>query len=408
MSAARPLALADIEAAAVGLEGEILRTPTLYSPQLSALTGANVWVKYENMQATGSFKERGAFTRMAALTPKERAGGVVAMSAGNHAQAVAYHARKLGVAATIVMPERTPFVKVAATEAYGASVVLSGATLAEAAEACAVLAGEGRTLIHPYDDPLVMAGQGTVALEMLDDAPDLEVLVVPIGGGGLISGMATVAASRGVRVNGVEAALYPSAHAALMGKDAVCGGTTLAEGIAVKHVGIRPLAVIRALVERVIVVDETLLERAVNAYLTQQKTMAEGAGAAPLAAVLAEPHAFAGQNVGLVLCGGNIDPRLAASIMVRELARAGRIVSLDAHFPDGPGRLAALASAIGAAGGNILEVAHDRLSPNKPAREASVRLTIETKDDAHTAAVLAKLQETGATCRLADNVDARF
>ncbi|MBJ3778185.1 threonine ammonia-lyase [Acuticoccus mangrovi] len=408
---ASAISFADIADAALQLQGMVLHTPCLPAPRLSALTGANVWVKYENLQPIGAFKERGAVIKLASLTEAERAAGVTAMSAGNHAQAVAYHAARLGISATIVMPERTPFVKVAATEAHGARVVLSGETLAESAVACAELAAaEGRIIIHPYDDPAIIAGQGTVGIEMLEAVPELDTIVVPIGGGGLIAGIATAARhiKPSIRIIGVEAALYPSAHAALAGREARCGGTTLAEGIAVKAVGKLTLPIIRELVERIILVDEPTLERAVNAHITLQKSMAEGAGAAGLAAMLTEPDHFRGRNVGLVLCGGNIDPRLLASIMVRELARERRIVSLEASFADEPGVLARLTSAIGAAGGNILEVTHNRLALTHLARETAVRLTIETRDDRHTDAVMEGVRATGLTINLTDHVDGRF
>jgi threonine dehydratase len=402
---------AAIEAAARQLQGVVLRTPCLAAPRLSQLTAANVWVKYENLQPVGAFKERGAFIRLSALTAEERRAGVAAMSAGNHAQAVAYHAARLGISATIVMPERTPFVKIAATEAHGARIVLAGETLAESAVACAELAREeGRIVIHPYDDPRIICGQGTVGLEMLEAVPELDMIVVPIGGGGLIAGIATAARAvkPDVRIIGAEAALYPSAHAALRGVEAHCGGTTIAEGIAVKKPGALTLPIIADLVERIILVDEPALERAVNAYLTLQKTVAEGAGAAGLAAMLTEPDLFAGRNVGLVLCGGNIDPRLLASIMVRELARQKRIVAIEADFPDEPGVLARLTTAIGGEGGNILEVTHHRLSLDHLARETSVRLTVETRDDRHTEAIFAAVQATGLRVRLSDHVDGRF
>ena len=402
---------AGIEDAAIRLAGVTLRTPCLPAPRLSALTGANVWVKYENMQAVGAFKERGAYIKLTSLTPEERARGVATMSAGNHAQAVAYHAARLGISAKIVMPERTPFVKVSATQALGATIVLAGETLAESGDACAELAArEGRVVIHPYDDPHIITGQGTIGLEMLEDVPELDVLVVPIGGGGLIAGIAT--AARGIkpdiRIIGTEAALFPSADAALRGVQAECGGTTIAEGIAVKRPGALTLPIIADLVERIVLVEEPALERAVNAFATLQKTVAEGAGAAGLAAMLTEPEPFAGRNVGLVLCGGNIDPRILASIMVRELARQKRIVSIEADFPDEPGVLARLASAIGETGGNILEVTHHRLSLQHLARETSTRLTVETKDDAHTDEVFAAVQATGLKVRLSDHVDGRF
>src|SRR5437764_804019 len=281
--------LADIEAARRTIGAQVLRTPMLPAPKLSALTGAQVWVKYENLQVTNSFKERGAVAKLATLSTAERARGVIAMSAGNHAQAVAYHARRLGIPATIVMPVTTPFVKVAATQAYGATVVLDGETITEAQERAAAIAAEHSLVwVHPYDDADVIAGQGTIALEMLEEAPDLDVLVVPIGGGGLIAGNAI--AARGIRpaieIVGVECALYPSMFNALKGARRAVGGPTLAEGIAVKNVGKLALPVVRELVREIILVDEPLIERAVNIFLTLQKTMAEGAGAAGLAAML--------------------------------------------------------------------------------------------------------------------------
>ncbi len=405
------ITVTDIEAAASRLRGVVLPTPCLPAPRLSALTGANIWVKYENLQAVGSFKERGAVNRLFALTPAERAAGVCAMSAGNHAQAVAYHANRMGIRAVIVMPERTPSVKVAATEAHGAQVVLAGETLLESAAECETLAArDGLVLIHPYDDPLVMAGQGTIGLEMLADAPDLDTIVVPIGGGGLISGIAIAchAANPNIDIIGVEAALFPSAHAAIHGTGAACGGSTLAEGIAVKCVGSHTLPVIAEHVSHIALVGEPSLERAVNAFITLQKTMAEGAGAAGLAAVLDDPDRFAGRNVGLVLCGGNIDPRLLASIMVRELARERRIVTLAARYVDEPGLLSKLTAAIASEGGNILEVVHNRLSLNHLARETGIRLTIETRDDAHTERVMDAVRRTGLDATLTEQVDGRF
>ena len=408
---AEPISLAAIEAAAERLAGVALRTPCLPAPRLSAMTGANVWVKYENLQPVGAFKERGAYLKLSSLNATERAAGVIAMSAGNHAQAVAYHAARLGIAATIVMPERTPFVKIAATEAHGATIVLAGETLLEAGEACKEIAErEGRILIHPYDDPQIICGQGTIGLEMLADVPELETIIVPIGGGGLISGIATaVKATRPeIEIVGVEAAFYASASAAVAGREPVFGGSTIAEGIAVKGIGRLTLPIIKALISRIVLVEEAELERAINAYLTLQKTMAEGAGAAGLAALLTDREPFRGRNVGLVLCGGNIDPRLLASIMVRELARERRIISLQCSFTDEPGVLARLTAAIATAGGNILEVVHDRLSLNHLARETSVRLTIETRDDRHTKRVLDELGGCGLAIELADHVDGRF
>jgi threonine dehydratase len=389
-----PITLKDIELARRVIKGAVLRTPMLPAPRLSALTGADVYVKYENLQVTNSFKDRGALVKLTALTEVERQRGVIAMSAGNHAQSVAYHAARLGIPATIVMPVTTPFVKVAATRSHGAEVVLEGDTVADAQARCEVMQAErGMTLVHPYDDPLIMAGQGTLALEMLEDAPDLDCIVVPIGGGGLISG--TAIAARGVKpdieIIGVEAALYPAVWNALHGKQLAIGGPTLAEGIAVKNVGRLTLPVIRDLVADVMLVDEAHLERAVNAYLTLQKTMAEGAGAAGLAALLAHPERFAGRKVGLILCGGNIDPRILASIMVRELDRDSRIVSFRLTIPDRPGVLGLIATKLGALGANILEVDHRRLFLDVPAKGAKLDVTIETRDAGHADEIMAAL-----------------
>jgi len=390
--------LADIEAAQRLLGGQILRTPMLPAPRLSALTGAQVFVKYENLQVTNSFKERGALVKLSALTADERRRGIVAMSAGNHAQAVAYHAARLGIPATIVMPVTTPLVKVAATRSHGAKVVLEGESIADAEVACEKLMHErALTLVHPYDDPLVIAGQGTIALEMLEDAPELEVLVIPIGGGGLISGNAI--AARGLNgtidIVGAEAALYPSMWNALTGGRREIGGPTLAEGIAVKNVGKLTLPIIRELVAEIVLVDEAQLERSVNAYLTLQKTMAEGAGAAGLAAMLAKPERFAGKRVGLILCGGNIDPRILASIMVRELEREHHIVSFRLIIPDRPGMLGQIATRLGELGANILEVEHKRLFLDVPAKGTSLDVTVETRDAAHAAEVFSALTADG-------------
>jgi threonine dehydratase len=390
--------LDDVRDAARLLEGRVIRTPFLPAPKLSALTGCDVSVKYENLQVTNAFKERGAYVKLTALSAEERASGVIAMSAGNHAQAVAYHARGLGVPATIVMPVTTPFVKVAATRGYGARVVLAGETVAEAqVEAQRIAAEEGLVWVHPYDDFDVIRGQGTIALEMLADDPAIDTLVVPVGGGGLIAGMATVAKALkpDIRIVGVEAALYPSLWAARRGEVAVCGGNTLAEGIAVKTIGRLPLAVARTLVDDVVLVDEVHLERAVNAFLTLQKTMAEGAGAAGLAALLASPGRFAGRRVGLVLCGGNIDPRILASIMIRELARAEQIVAVRVTTPDRPGVLGEITTIIGALGGNILQVSHHRTFLSVPAKGTSVDISFETRDGAHAAEIVAALEARG-------------
>ena len=400
MSESNPLSitLADVEAARRAISDAVQRTPMLPARRLSALTGAEVFVKYENLQVTNSFKERGALNRLLALSVGERRCGVIAMSAGNHAQAVAYHAQRLAIHAVIVMPLTTPHVKVAATRAFGAEVVLEGETLTEA-QVCAegLAAARGLIWVHPYDDPLVIAGQGTVALEMLEDAPDLDAMVVPVGGGGLIAGMAVAAKAfkPALEIVGVEAALYPSVWNALHGGARAIGGATLAEGIAVKNVGRLTLPLVRALVSDIVLVDEAHLERAVNAFLTLQKTIAEGAGAAGLAAMLAEPQRFAGRKVGLVLCGGNIDPRILASIMVRELERESRIVSFRLTIPDRPGMLGQIATRLGELDANILEVDHKRLFLDVPAKGTRLDVTVETRDAAHIDSVLAAMQADG-------------
>ncbi|HMA71140.1 MAG TPA: threonine ammonia-lyase [Xanthobacteraceae bacterium] len=390
--------LADIEAARHMLTGSILQTPMLPAPKLSALTGAYVHVKYENLQVTNSFKERGAFIKLATLTEDERRRGVICMSAGNHAQAVAYHAQRLKIPATVVMPVTTPFVKVKATEAYGAKVVLEGEGLSECQDrVAAIIEEEQLVLVHPYDDPAIIAGQGTIALEMLDEMPDLDMLVIPIGGGGLIAGNAIAArgARERIEVVGVEAALYPSMRNAITGANDPIGGPTLAEGIAVKNVGKLTLPVVRELVSDIILVDEAHLERAVNAYLTLQKTMAEGAGAAGLAAMLAAPDRFRGRKVGLILCGGNIDPRILASIMVRELEREDRIVSFRLTIADRPGVLGPIASLLGALGANILEVEHRRLFLDVPAKGTKLDITVEARDRDHANEIMSALMRGG-------------
>jgi threonine dehydratase len=380
------------------IENVVLRTPMLPAPKLSRLTGAEVYVKYENLQVTNSFKDRGALVKLASLSEAERKRGVITMSAGNHAQAVAYHASRLGIPSAIVMPVTTPFVKIAATRSHGAEVVLHGESVAEAQSRCEqILAQRGLVLVHPYDDYRIIAGQGTIALEMLEEVPDLDVLVFPIGGGGLIAGNAIAGRAKNpaIEIIGAEAALYPSVWNALRGDNRPLGGSTLAEGIAVKNVGKLTLPLIRELVADIILVDEAELERAVNAYLTLQKTMAEGAGAAGLAAMFAKPERFEGKKVGLVLCGGNIDPRVLASIMVRELERENRIVSFRLTIPDQPGVLGTIATRIGGLGANILEVDHRRLFLDVPAKGAKLDVTIETRDAGHAEEIMTALAADG-------------
>jgi threonine dehydratase len=389
---------ADVQTARRLLAGAALRTPMLPSPKLSGLTGAEVFVKYENLQVTNSFKDRGAYVKLASLSEAQRRRGVIAMSIGNHAKAVAYHSQRLGIPATIVMPVTTPSAKVKDTEAYGAKVVLDGETLGECQKrAVAIARDHALILVPPYDDPDIIAGQGTVALEMFEEIGDLEVLVVPIGGGGLIAG--TAIAARGVRpaaeIVGVEAALYPSMRNAVTGANDPIGGPTVAEGIAVKDVGTLTLPVVRELVSDIILVDEAHIERAMNIYLTVEKTMAEGAGAAGLAAMLASPERFRGRKVGLILSGGNIDPRILASIMVRELEREHCIVSFRLTIVDRPGVLGPIATLLGRLGANILEVDIRRLFLDVPAKGAKLDITIEARDRVHSAEILRALSEGG-------------
>ena len=392
------ITIADIEAARRVIKGAVLRTPMLPAPRLSALTGADVYVKYENLQVTNSFKDRGALNKLASLGAAERKRGVIAMSAGNHAQAVAYHAARLGIPATIVMPVTTPFVKVAATRSHGAEVVLDGESVSEAqARVEELVRQHGYVQVHPYDDARIIAGQGTIALEMLEEVGDLDAMVIPIGGGGLIAGnaIAAKAIKPGIDIVGVEAALYPAMWNALNGGDRPAGGPTLAEGIAVKKVTGLTVSIVRELVSDILLVDEPYLERAVNAYAMLQKTVAEGAGAAGLAALLANPDRFRGKKIGLIVSGGNIDPRILASIMVRELEREERIVSFRLTMPDRPGMLGQIATRLGALGANILEVDHRRLFLDVPAKGAKLDVTIETRDAAHAEEIMAALAADG-------------
>ena len=392
------IGLKDIQAAAQLLQGEVVRTPMMKSRGLCLLTGAEVFVKFENMQVTSSFKVRGAFIKLVSLNTQEKRRGVIAMSAGNHAQAVAYHAARLGIPATIVMPENTPFVKVESTQALGAQIVLEGETLAESQAAALVIADEKNlTLVHPYDDDRIIAGQGTIALEMLEDEPDLDCLVIPIGGGGLFSGnaIAAKALKPDIKIYGVEAELYASMSQSLRGDPVICGGQTLAEGIAVKNITTRTIGYVRQFAEDIIEVSESQLERAVHAYLTCQKTLAEGAGAAGLAAMFARPELFKGKKVGLILCGGNIDPRMLASIIYRELAREHRIISLRIQIPDRPGVLGHISSLIGKQGANILEVSHRRMLLDVPAKGAGIDVMLEARDRHHVEAIIQALKDEG-------------
>jgi len=399
------ITLADIEAAAEAIAGAVERTPCLASRTLSQLTGADVRVKFENLQFTASFKERGALNKLLNLTDDERRRGVIAMSAGNHAQGVAYHAGRLGIPATIVMPAFTPFVKVRHTRDFGANVVLKGETLAEAAaHARGLAAREKFVFVHPYDDPHVMAGQGTIALEMLHDMPDLEMLVIPVGGGGLIAGnaVAAKAVKPEIEIVGVEAAGYSALFQMLRGEPVQVGGDTVAEGIAVRDIGAAPLAVCKALVDEVLLVEETAIERAIALFLEIEKTVAEGAGAAGLAAMLAHPEKFRGRKVGLILCGGNIDTRLLASILMRNLVRDRRIVRLRIKIPDRPGLLAKVTAVIGEGGANIMEVSHQRLFGHVEAKSTDLDVVMETRDSAHVDDVIARLEASGFRTKLLD------
>ena len=397
-SAAATVTLADVEAAARVLAGQIAATSCDFARTLSDIAGARIWLKFENLQFTAAFKERGALNRLAALDQGERARGVIAMSAGNHAQGVAYHARRLGIPATIVMPVGTPLVKVDNTRRHGATVIVTGETLEDAGDfARARAAAEQLVFIHPYDDARVIAGQGTIALEMLAAVPEIDTLVVPIGGGGLISGMAVAAKALrpDIRIVGVQSALYPSMFNAIRSEQRPMRGDTLAEGIAVKAPGRLTTELVRALVDDILLVSEEALERAVSLLITIEKTVVEGAGAAGLAAVLAHPETFRGRTVGLVLCGGNIDTRLLASVLTRELAREGRLSQLSIDLVDRPGQLAKVASLLGEAGANIVEVYHQRVFSDLPAKATLLEVVIETRDRAHRDETVARLRAAG-------------
>ena len=388
--------LDDIRAAAQRIAGAVEATPCVHSRTLSRLTGAEVFLKFENLQFTASFKERGALNKLLSLSAADRRRGVIAMSAGNHAQAVAYHAARLGIPATIVMPRGSPNTTIRNTQIHGASVLLEGENLFEAGKhARALAARDNLVFVHPYEDPFIIAGQGTVGLEMMQAAPDLDVLVVPVGGGGLISGIATAAKSlkEEVRVYGVETKNYPSMYQRLNNLPVECGGDTIAEGIAVKDVGSIALAITRELVEEVLVVAEETIERAVVALIEIEKTVAEGAGAAGLAALLEHPQRFAGKRVGILVSGGNIDSRVLASVLMRGLVRDGRLVRLRVTMPDVSGSLAKVATAIAEAGGNIVEIQHQRIFGTSSVRSPEVEFLVETRDRAHTDALVAALQQ---------------
>jgi len=391
---------------AIRLDGQIIRTPMLEAPMLSRNLGCDLFLKLECLQHTSSFKARGALNAMLGLNDQQRQLGVIAMSAGNHAQAVAYHAEHMGIPATIVMPAQTPFAKVARTRAFGAKVVLEGRNLNECEGTVNALIQEhGLTLIHPYDNELVMMGQGTAGLEMLIDQPDLDILVVPIGGGGLMGGIATIARDMrpNIKIYGVQTELYPSMKLAVEGKEITCGGETLAEGIAVKKPGGVTLPVVDALVDEILLVNERELEWAVGALIEQQRVVSEGAGAAGIAAIHANPALFAGKKVGVVICGGNIDPRLLASILNRNMAVDGRIARLRIDISDEPGMLAAISTTIGKCGGNIVEIYHQRLFYDVPAKLAKIDAVIETRGPDHVDEIIAALRAAHFQVRQLDD-----
>ncbi len=396
------ITIEDVRAAADVIRGTVERTPTHYSRTLSQIAGCDIWLKFENLQFTSSFKERGALNKLSSLNAEQRARGVVAMSAGNHAQGVAYHAGRLGIPATIVMPEGTPFNKVKHTKNFGATVILEGKTLSEStAMARQIEKDEGLTFIHPYDDPLIIAGQGTVGIELLDDFPEVDTLVVPIGGGGLISGIAIAAKAMkpDIDIYGVQTALYPSMYDSVKKTGLPCSGQTIAEGIAVKEPGHITRRIVADLVKDILLVREDEIEKAIAMLLEIEKTVVEGAAAAGYAAVAANPGIFKGKKVGIVLCGGNIDMRLLSNVILRELMREGRILSLVVEIEDQPGWLAKIATVVGDAGGNILDVSHNRMMTDMPVKSADLGLTIEARDAAHGAEIHATLIRAGFVIR---------
>lgn len=390
-----PITLADIEAAAATLAGLVKCTNFDRSRTLSDITGAGVWLKFENLQFTATFKERGALNRLSALSADQRRHGVIAASAGNHAQGVAYHAARLSIPATIYVPVGTPTVKIENTRRHGATVIEGGATLEEAA-ALATTHGqsEGLTFIHPYDDALIIAGQGTIALEMLAAVPDLDVLIVPIGGGGLISGMAVAAKTLkpDIEIIGVQAALYPSMYNLIKDQSLPMRGDTLAEGIAVKAPGRITSEIVRALVDDIVLVTEQDVEHALSLLLTIEKSVTEGAGAAGLAAVLADPKRFKGRKLGLVLSGGNIDTRLLSGVLTRQLAREGRLSQLRFDIVDRPGQLGEVVAVLSRSGANIVEVSHQRIFTDLPAKAVHLEIVVETRDRSHLDATIAALR----------------
>ncbi|HWA13053.1 MAG TPA: threonine ammonia-lyase [Burkholderiales bacterium] len=401
-----PVSLQDIRSAASALSGAVIETPCLLSRTLSSIAGARVWLKFENHQFTASFKERGALNKLLRLEAAAREAGVIAVSAGNHAQGVAYHASRLGMPSVIVMPRFTPNVKVEQTRAFGAEVILHGENFDEAkAHAFEVMAARGLTLVHPYDDPMVIAGQGTIGLEMIAAVPNLDVLLVPLGGGGLVSGIAIGAkgVKPGIQVVGVQTERFPSMYCAVKGKTPEFGATTIAEGIAVKQPGELTLEIVRRCVDDVLLVGEGDIEEAMLLLLEIEKTVVEGAGAVALAGLLRHRDRYAGRNVGLVLSGGNIDPLTLADIIERGMVRTGRLTRLQVQLRDLPGALARVTACLAQANANIEEVHHERAFTRLPVQTAEVDFVLQTRGHEHVRQIIAALEAAGFQARRHDS-----
>jgi threonine dehydratase len=393
-----PPTIEDIRAAEQRIAGSVVRTPMLKSRTLSELIGAEIWLKFENLQFTAAYKERGALNKLLQLTPEERKRGVIAASAGNHAQAVAYHGDRLGIPTVIVMPEPTPTIKVTQTAGHGAEVILHGPMFDDAYAYARQLEREkGYVFVHPFDDPQIIAGAGTLGIEMLEDAPDLDTIVVPIGGGGLMSGISIAARSikPNIELIGVEAELYPSMKCAVDGCTLPLGGDTLAEGIAVKEPGKLTSQILKEMVDDIQLVPEREIERAVAMLVGIEKTVVEGAGASGLAALLAEPQRYAGKKVATILCGGNIDTHLLANVLVRDLVRQGRIARLHVAAQDRPGALAAITAKFHEAGVNIIEINHSRVFSRLPAKDTMIEVECEARDAQSIEDVIARLEKAG-------------
>lgn len=397
------VSIEQIRDAAAAIEGQVVRTPIVRSGALSEALGCDLFLKLETLQRTGSFKDRGSLVKLQGLSAEESRRGVIAVSAGNHAQGVAMHAQRLGIPSTILMPVGTPFTKIRRTEAFGAEVLLRGATLNEAEPFAHEKAdAEGLTFVHPYDDDAIIAGQGTVALEMLEDVPDLDVVLVPVGGGGIISGIATAvkAIAPGIEVIGVETDVYPAMYNAVHGLEGPIGGDTIADGIAVKAPGRRTKEIVSRLVDDVVLVAESSIEAAVQTLVTEANVVVEGAGAVPLAAVRENPERFEGRRVALVACGANIDPRILSSILLRGMSRAGHLASLRISITDQAGVLGQVAQVIGSIGGNIVETYHQRMFAHVPVKRAELDVVVETRDRAHAEQIVARLRDSGFPTRL--------